>query len=244
MGRLFAFRKMVAMNLEFLKPLEVKLAADTGLLEGYASTFGNVDSYGDVIAPGAFLKSLAEHKAAGTAPALLWQHNPDEPIGVWTDFREDTHGLKVAGRLTLDTKRGAEARALARDGALALSIGFQSRDAVNENGRRVLRDIKLWEVSLVTFPANELARLTTVKSAIAAGELSPRTIEHILRDAGVPKAFAKAIVAGGWKTASSNRCDAEGEVHRLCEAVKANTAMLNSYLRIHQHGTPGSQSRD
>jgi HK97 family phage prohead protease len=233
------------MTLEFLRPLEVKLAADTGLLEGYASTFGNVDSYGDVIAPGAFMKSLAEHKSAGTMPALLWQHNADDPIGVWTDAREDERGLKVSGRLTLDTKRGAEARALVKDGALALSIGFQTRDSASENGRRILKDIKLWEISLVTFPANEMARITAIKNAIAAGgELSPRMIEHILRDAGVPKAFAKAVVAGGWKTASSNRCDAEGEVHRLCEAVKANTAMLNSFLRTHQHGPSGTQSRD
>jgi HK97 family phage prohead protease len=151
------------MTLEFLRPLEVKLAADTGLLEGYASTFGNVDSYGDVIAPGAFMKSLAEHKSAGTMPALLWQHNADDPIGVWTDAREDERGLKVSGRLTLDTKRGAEARALVKDGALALSIGFQTRDSASENGRRVLKDIKLWEISLVTFPMLSGARVTGVK---------------------------------------------------------------------------------
>lgn len=228
------------MKLEFLKSFEVKLAADTGLLEGYASTFGNVDTYGDVVAPGAFLKSLAEHKAAGTMPAMLWQHSPDAPIGVWTDAREDDRGLKVTGRLTLDTKRGAEARALVKDGALALSIGFETRESEPENGRRVLKDVKLWEISLVTFPANELARITAIKNSVASGELSPRLVEHILRDAGVPKAFAKAIVAGGWKTASSNRCDAEGEVHRLCQAIKANTAMLNSFLRNHRHGTSGS----
>jgi HK97 family phage prohead protease len=91
--------------------LEVKFdAGDRGTFTGRASVFGNPpDRYGDVIAPGAFQRSLEEHRAAGTIPLMLWAHQLDEPIGTWTSLRETRSALEVEGRLVLETQRGAEA---------------------------------------------------------------------------------------------------------------------------------------
>src|SRR3712207_5134702 len=107
--------------------LAVKWApADAGTFTGYASVFAVRDSYGDIVQPGAFAASLAAHEAAGTTPLLLWQHRVDAPIGTWTELREDAHGLRVTGRLVLDTPEGAKAYALLKAGALnGLSIGFR-----------------------------------------------------------------------------------------------------------------------
>ncbi|MEG8220124.1 phage major capsid protein [Sphingomonas sp. HH69] len=151
--------------------LEVKFATDeAGTLTGYASVFeGEPDSYGDVIARGAFTRSLAEHKAAGSAPLLLWQHDPSEPIGVWLALREDATGLHVTGKLILETRRGQEAYALLKAGALnGLSIGFRTRASERRNGGgRVLQDLELIEISLVSIPAATRARVTGVKAAQA-----------------------------------------------------------------------------
>ena len=107
--------------------LQIKSSED-GPIEGYGSVFGVKDSYDDVIAAGAFAATLAAHKAAGTMPAMLWQHDPDKPCGVWDEMSEDSGGLKVKGRLALETEKGKEAHALLKMGALnGLSIGFISK---------------------------------------------------------------------------------------------------------------------
>lgn len=129
---------------------EIKAVDDQGTIEGYGSIFNNVDSYSDVVAPGAFTKSLEESKASGRMPAMLWQHNQEEPIGVWTEMREDNRGLFVKGKLA-DTQRGNEARELIKLGALTgLSIGYTTKtyQVDRENDVRVLTDVQLWEVSL------------------------------------------------------------------------------------------------
>jgi HK97 family phage prohead protease len=223
----------VSSALEYLLPIEVKRVVGAGEVDGYASTFGNVDLAGDIVAPGAFAKTLAEHKAANTMPALLWSHDMSAPCGTWTDAKEDRIGLRMKGRLTLDTVRGAEARALAIDGALGLSIGFRTRDSGLEKGRRVLKDLQLFEVSLVAIPANPQAKLISVKSAVESGEITPRMIEQLLRDGGVPQRFAKALIAGGWRAAG--RCDDGEAVDALVQAVKANTEVL-SCLRNPRRG--------
>src|SRR5574343_1923899 len=83
--------------------LDIKAVADDGMIEGYGSVFGVQDDYDDVIAPGAFAATLKEHSKAGTMPAMLWQHCPDDPIGVWTAMIEDKTGLKVTGQLAMGT---------------------------------------------------------------------------------------------------------------------------------------------
>jgi len=176
---------------------EIKAVDDSGVIEGYGSVFGNLDSYSDIVAPGAFAKSLEEAKASGRMPAMLWQHNPDEPIGVWTEMREDDRGLFVKGKLA-ETQRGKEARELIKLGALTgLSIGYTTRtyQVDRENDSRVLTDVQLWEVSPVTFPANSEARITGVKADAIS---SPKDFERFLRDAGFSRREAKQITAHGF----------------------------------------------
>lgn len=83
-------------------PLKLKSVSETGEFEGYGSVFGVKDSYGDIVVPGAFTKSLQTWKEKGRMPALLWQHQTAEPIGVYTEMKEDDVGLYVKGRLLID----------------------------------------------------------------------------------------------------------------------------------------------
>ena len=176
--------------------LQIKATGDDGTVEGYGSVFGVRDNYDDVISKGAFLASLNDHKAAGTMPAMLWQHDADKPIGIWTEMIEDEKGLRIKGRLAMETVKGKEAHALLKMGAInGLSIGFMSKEWAydRETEVRTLTAIDLWEVSLVTFPANERARVTNVKSA---DELqAPKDAEKALRDAGFSKSDATAFVS-------------------------------------------------
>jgi HK97 family phage prohead protease len=147
--------------------LELKASAtdEAGTFEGVASMFGEVDMLGDTVAPGAFKKSLAEHKRAGRMPLLLWAHDLSAPIGRWLDIRETAHGLAVKGRLILDTVRGREAYALLKERALdGLSIGFRTVQSVRTKTGRLLKEIDLAEISLVTLPALASARVHSVKS--------------------------------------------------------------------------------
>lgn len=209
--------------LEKTPPLEIKFArGDAGTLEGYASVFGPpADRHGDVIAPGAFKASLA----SGDAPLMLWSHDLSEPIGAWTDVREDSKGLHVKGRLTLETRRGAEAYALLKDGALnGLSIGFRAVAFEEQaDGGRLLTEIDLAEISLVTLPSASRARVSSVKS----GEITPRIVEGILRDAGLSKAMAAGIVARGFRGAQEDRREAESAAFKsLVTTINAATQRL------------------
>ena len=154
------------------------------------------DNYADVIERAAFVKPLKNHKGAGPRPAMLWQHDAGKPIGVWTEMVEDEKGLRIKGQLAMETVKGKEAHALLKMGALnGLSIGFMSKEWSYDRDTevRTLTEIDLWEVSLVTFPANEKARVTNVKSA---DELqAPKDAEKVLRDAGFSKSDATAFVS-------------------------------------------------
>ncbi|WP_286828761.1 MULTISPECIES: HK97 family phage prohead protease [Kordiimonas] len=178
-------------------PLEVKATDETGengTFEGYGAIFGNLDRDGDVVARGAFGESLK-----GRMPALLWQHNAKEPIGRFDVVREDARGLYVKGRLSMEG-RGREAYELLKMGALdGLSIGFVTREASRDaaSGTRTITRAELMEISLVTFPANELARVTGVKSQSAGLPETPRDFERMLRSHGISRSRAKAITARG-----------------------------------------------
>lgn len=130
-------------------------------IEGYASLFGHTDQGGDVVASGAYGASLKRIEAAGRGVKLLWQHDPAQPIGVWDEVREDERGLYVKGRLLTDVARGREAASLIEAGAIdGLSIGYRTvRASKDAEGRRVLNELELWEVSLVTFPMLPEARI-------------------------------------------------------------------------------------
>lgn len=198
---------------------ELKALNEDGTFSGYGSVFGVKDSYDEIVAPGAFAESLAAHKAAGSMPALLWQHRSGEPIGVYTSMEEDSIGLKVAGQLALKTVRGAEAYELLKMKAISgLSIGFITREDAFDRvtGVRTLKKVDLWETSLVTFPANEAARVQGVKSVELIEDL--KSAEQYLRDAGMSRTEAKAFIA---RVKSLGPRDAgEDDMQALIEAVK------------------------
>lgn len=149
-------------------PLELKFLAEAGQFEGYAAVFRSADNVADRIAPGAFAAALERFRAEGRLPPLLWQHDAAEPIGAWREMREDAHGLFVKGELFLgDIPRAREAYRLLREKVVTgLSIGYRARKShLDAGGSRVLTDIDLLEVSMVTFPAHEQARVRRVKSA-------------------------------------------------------------------------------
>ena len=175
-------------------PFKIKAVSEDGLFSGYGSVFGVIDSYQEVVAPGAFTKSLQRR-----TPSLLWQHRSSEPIGVYTSIREDQTGLYVEGKLALKTARGAEAYELLKMGAISgLSIGFLVKlfEYINNGEEKVRRltEIDLWEVSLVTFPANESARVSGVKSIDTIESLADA--EAFLREAGgLSRREATALVS-------------------------------------------------
>lgn len=157
---------------------------DDGSFEGYASVFNNKDLGNDVIRQGAFAKTLADKKARHIK--LLYQHKTDEPIGVIDSLEEDKRGLKIRGRLAMGTQKGREVFELMKMGALdSMSIGYRlTPDGYkydDKNKRRVIKEVDLMEVSMVTFPMNPKAKITKVKLA----EMDAREIEAYLRDVGV-----------------------------------------------------------
>lgn len=130
-------------------------------IEGYASYFGRPDKGGDVVVAGAYAASLGALAARGGKVKMLWQHDPTQPIGVWDEVGEDSKGLYVKGRLLDGVARGREAAALIEAGSIdGLSIGYRTiRARKDDKGRRLLTEIELWEVSLVTFPMLAEARI-------------------------------------------------------------------------------------
>ena len=134
---------------------------DGSQVEGYASLFGKRDQGGDVVQKGAYAASLAKLAAGGRAVKMLWQHDPTQPLGIWDEVAEDDRGLYVKGRLLTEVARGREAVSLIEAGAIdGLSIGYRTvRAGKTESGTRLLSEIDLWEVSLVTFPMLADARI-------------------------------------------------------------------------------------
>ncbi|HFO4224567.1 TPA: phage major capsid protein, partial [Escherichia coli] len=177
--------------------------SDSGEFEGYGSVFGVKDSHDDVVMSGAFAASLRAWSDRKALPALLWQHRMDEPIGVYTEMKEDDVGLYVRGRLLIDDDPLAKrAHAHMKAGSLTgLSIGYVLKDWEYDRSKEafLLKEIDLWEVSLVTFPSNDEARISDVKNALARGEIpEQKKIERVLRDVGLSRTQAKAFMAGGY----------------------------------------------
>jgi len=194
-------------------PFELKGIEENGIFSGYGSVFGVQDAWDDIVMKGAFLKSLQRK-----TPALLWQHNPDAPIGIYTDVAEDDRGLKVTGQLLIDdVDRAKEAYALLKAGALSgLSIGYVPQDfEYRDKDVRLLKEVDLWEISLVTFPANDEARVKDVKGVEELATV--RDVEGWLRDAkGLTRSEAKTVIS------KLSRRDAEEAVteNQVIEAAK------------------------
>jgi HK97 family phage prohead protease len=163
-----------------------------GAIEGYASLFGEIDQARDMVMPGAFAQTL-RLRGVRRVP-MLFQHDPAEPIGIWLELREDSHGLYARGRLIPDVVRAAEVLALLRAGASdGLSIGFRTvKGRIDPKTRiRKLDAVDLWEISIVTFPLLAGARVRAVKEA-------PGVHERLLRQH--PRvSFARARAEKQWK---------------------------------------------
>jgi len=160
--QLMPFRLIEGLEQKFMRLNGGDVSVDEEhVISGYASLFGKVDQGGDVVAKGAYGKALARLVGKGGSIKMLWQHDPSEPIGVWDEVREDDRGLFVKGRLLPDVARAREAGALIAAGAIdGLSIGYRTlRATKNDKGQRLLSELELWEVSLVTFPMLPDARV-------------------------------------------------------------------------------------
>ena len=147
-----------ALETKFCGP-EANITLKKGVIEGYASLFGAKDQGGDEVQKGAYTASLKRQKSG---VKMLWQHDPTCPIGVWDEVREDANGLYVKGRILSEVQAGREALALMEAGAVdGLSIGYRTvRSEKSGSGGRLLHEVELWEVSVVTFPMLPEARAT------------------------------------------------------------------------------------
>ena len=218
---------------------DLKSVDADGSFEGYASVFGAEDMAHDVVLPGAFKTSLAQRGAQGVK--LLFQHDPAEPIGIWLELAEDTKGLYARGRMMPEVTRAREVLSLMRAGALdGLSIGFRAVKGAREarSGIRRLKEIDLWEISIVTFPMLAEARVQTVKSGPFAGRLpTEREFERWLtRDAGLSRAEARAITRSGLKSLMARR-DAAGGLNDeqvTLRAIREATRLLSPTQRSPQ----------
>ena len=141
--------------------LTLKSTTEEGWFCGYASVYDTVDLHKDRVEKGAFQEALESGKAA---PKMLWQHDAAQPIGRWNVVEERTDGLYVEGQLFLELARAKEAFILMKEGVVdALSIGFQIVKSRRGKEGRILEKVQLYEISLVTFPANLEARILQVK---------------------------------------------------------------------------------
>lgn len=185
-------------------PFELKEIDETGTFSGYASVFGVIDGYRERVMPGAFKGSLKEWAKRKILPPLLWNHNSDTPIGPHTKIEEDDVGLYIEGRLLVgDVVKATETHALLKARAVSgISIGYSTIKSRRntDDGVIELQELKLWENSIVTFPANEAARVEDVKSSIMSGELPDlKDFESFLREVGgFSKTQAAAIVCKGY----------------------------------------------
>lgn len=207
--------------------------------KGYGAVFGNVDSYGDVIEPGAFAKTLKASTKNGDWPSMLLQHggwglNAEDlsPIGVWDVLAEDDKGLVSEGVLA-PTQRGEDAYKLLkmkpRPAITGLSIGYIPKKFTvgtkPEEPRRLLHEVELIEISLVTFPANGKARISSVKSADGFSE---REFEQLMQDAGLTRKEARVVMSHGFRHLKAMQDAGSEELDELAAAIKRNTAIFQT----------------
>jgi len=208
--------------------LSVK-ATDDGHFSGYGSVFDVVDTYNEIVAAGAFADSLADATSKGRKLPILWQHRTAEPLGVYDRLQEDSKGLYVEGRLlTKDVAKAREAHALMKAGAVTgLSIGYWTRESSfdEKSGIRTLTKLDLEEISIVTMPANDAARVDAIKLKLAHGGLPTLPeFERLLRESGFSRSQAAIIANRGLKHLLSESGDPANET-----AVSELVSRLNGF---------------
>jgi hypothetical protein len=221
------------MNVPFEFDAESKALDEEGKFTGYGSVFEVIDLDREVIARGAFTKTLNEWRRRKRLPPVLWQHNTREPLGPYTDMVEDDKGLKVEGQLLIhDIQKAREARALMRAKAVdGLSIGFMTKKWKPDEERRVrvIEEVELLEVSIVTMPANPKATVMDAKGnqSITVEQIETLTtmkeFEEILREAGFSRAAATAFVAkciNQSESGGSNQRESGSEMERFAKSLE------------------------
>jgi uncharacterized protein len=220
--------------------LEVKAVGDNEF-EGHGSVFGNVDLGGDIVVPGAFKRSLAQHKKSGTLPQMFWMHDPAQVPGKWTDMGEDSKGLYVKG-VFAPTQLGQEVKTLLNMKAVrGLSIGYMTKDSdFDDDGNRLIKEVDLWEVSVVSLAMNPAAQVEAMKARLSAtGEYVPtkRQFEKSLRDLGYSKSFAvkaASVICSDHADLRDADVDDDAELFEMVEQLKAR--QIADTLRISVFG--------
>lgn len=206
--------------------LELKELSAEGIFSAYASIFDNVDYENDTVIKGAFTKSIAEK-----TPVMLWNHNTAEPIGIWTTVKEDDKGLYVEGKLLInEVARAKEVYSLLKEGAVSgLSIGYSVNDyTYDEKGIRQLKDVTLHEISLVSIPCNDEARIISVKSIDDLTTL--KDVEKYLKSKGLSNKEALTVISSVKKIALPL---AESKLNKknLIDSINKNILKLASIIR-------------
>ncbi len=203
--------------------LDVKTLGDREF-EGYGSVFHNVDLGGDIVMPGAFKKSLAQHTSNGTMPKMFYGHDPNRVPGRWLSIKEDNRGLAVRGVLA-KTPLGDEVRELLRMDAIGgLSIGYRTVDWDHDaSGNRRIKEVDLWECSVVSLPMN------TSATVISAKDRFP-TVRHFERalnkEFGFTRRAAAHVATKAWSTVAE-QLGATGKFQELIAELDEQTAIVH-----------------
>ena len=204
---------------------DFKQVSAEGEFEGYGSLFDNEkDSYGDIIAKGCFSRTLQEGGRNKNGVAMLYQHDPKLIPGAWTSIEEDSLGLRVKGKLA-NTQLGKECHELLKLGALkGLSIGYNPVrwEIDEEKDCRTLKEVDLWEISLVTFPAKIPATITSVKQIEEAR--TERDLENVLRESGLSKSASQYLVKlckGNLRESNSLGDSKEEKAKKILETIRS-----------------------
>lgn len=212
----------------------VKALSEDGSFEGILAVYNNVDLGKDLIEPGAFKKTIAEK---GTSIPLLWQHDPDKPIGT-LELIDAENGLYVKGQLILDVPEARTAYSLIKANVIkGLSIGYDTvKDAI-ENGVRHLKELRLWEGSIVTFPMNEAAMITSVKTVNgkvveSKGDFNEELAENQLQSAGYQMfdALCTALCSVTWTSGLDNSQKADAAKMIIDQFTTAYMTYFPQYL--------------
>lgn len=202
--------------------LSLDVIDESGMFSGYASLFGQIDLGKDIVERGAFSRSVRQRGPGGVR--MLFQHDPNQPIGTWSEIREDARGLFVKGRLSTGVAKAREVLNLLRAGALdGLSIGFRTiraRKDATAGARRIL-EADLWEISVVTFPMLPGARVAEVKARAAALPTIREFERWLTRDARLTRTQARRVIAKGYRDLLRARDAAHPNRDGLAGAIRA-----------------------
>jgi HK97 family phage prohead protease len=175
-------KKLQYKSIQVGSDIHLKSVGEGGEISGYASVFDVVDCHGDVVTKGAFRHTLENFRRRGSVPKLLWQHDANFPIGLIEDIHEDDYGLFIRSRLLLEVPKAAEIYALLKNEAInGFSIGYRINDSYFSDNVQYLTAIELLEVSIVTFPACELAVVENVKSEMGDDDVLSQVVASQLK---------------------------------------------------------------